>query len=72
MKHFYQKLSSSLLLFLGLISLSNCSSNYGTQEPKVSKVKEGKGQFLRLSIHRPHEVVLRALKHDPMLEIKQV
>ena len=72
MKHFYQKLSSSLLLFLGLISLSNCSSNYGTQEPKVSKVKEGKGQFLRLSIHRPHEVVLRALKQDPMLEIKQL
>lgn len=72
MKHFYQKLSSSLLLFLGLVSLSNCSSNYGTQEPKVSKVKEGKGQFLRLSIHRPREVVLRALKRDPMVEIKQV
>ena len=72
MKHFYQKLSLSLLFLLGLVSLSNCSSNYGTQEPKVSKVKEGKGQFLRLSIHRPHEVVLRALKHDPMLEIKQV
>lgn len=65
----------SLIGYLGILTaflmLAACSSHYGEDAPQ-QHTKGGKGAYLRLIVHPPHEVVLRSLKHDPMLEVKQL
>lgn len=66
------------LFSLGILALiavlGSCGSNHGKREPsnKSKEAKKGQEQYLRLTISRPNEVVLRAATSDPLMQINRL